>query len=119
MHVHELSTTEKLLLLAIMVETDYAREITSMGKVYARYVELSRLAGVEPVTRRRTLDVLKNLAGMGILWVKVASLGRHGRTTVVKLLAPPQALCPTLVEDMLIGEVAEEVCRDANPPSPH
>jgi cell division control protein 6 len=113
--VHDLSTTEKLVLLAVMVETGYGVKVAHTGKVYARYVELSKLAGVEPVTQRRVLDVIKYLAKTGILWTRVSSSGRHGRTTVVKLLAPPATLCPVLVEDLLVGEVAEEVCRDANP----
>ncbi|MCC5989987.1 MAG: hypothetical protein LM558_00560 [Thermosphaera sp.] len=95
-----------------MIETGYGVRVTHTGRVYRRYVELSRLAGVEPVTQ----DVLKNLAGMGILWVKATSLGRHGRTTVVKLLAPPQALCQELTEDLLVGEIAEEICRNASHP---
>jgi len=111
MSVLALNTTEKLLLLAIVVETDYARRATSMGKVYARYVELSKLCNVEPVTRRRVLDIFKALAREGVLWVKVTSLGRYGRTTLVKLLAPPVSLCQELAEDLLVGEVAEEVCR--------
>jgi len=109
--VHGLSTTEKLLLLAIMVETDYARKVTSMGKVYARYVELSKLADIEPVTRRRVLDVIKYLAKTGILWTRVDSFGRYGRTTLIKLLAPPTSLCQELAEDLLIGELAEGICR--------
>jgi cell division control protein 6 len=111
-----LSTTEKLVLLAVIVETGYGSRPASTGKVYARYVELSKLADIEPVTRRRVLDVIKYLAKTGILWTRVDSLGRYGRTTLIKLLAPPQTLCPALVEDLLIGEVAEEVCRNANPP---
>jgi Cdc6-like AAA superfamily ATPase len=111
MCVLTLSTTEKLVLLAVMVETEYGKKPTTKGKVYRRYVELSKLAGMEPVTPRRTLDVLKNLAGMGILWVKVHNFGRYGRTTVVKLLAPPASLCQELAEDLLIGELADGICR--------
>jgi cell division control protein 6 len=111
MCVLTLSTTEKLVLLAIMVETDYGKRLTIKGKVYRRYAELSKLSNIEPVTPRRVLDVLKRLAGMGILWVRVNSFGRHGRTTMVKLLAPPSNLCPTLVEDLIVGEIAEEVCK--------
>jgi Cdc6-like AAA superfamily ATPase len=114
-----LSTTEKLVLLAVIVETRHGSAPSTTGKVYARYVELARLCKIQPVTRRRALDVLKSLAGMGILWVKVHNFGRYGRTTVVKLLAPPNTLCPVLVEDLVVGALAEEVCRDANPPSPH
>jgi cell division control protein 6 len=115
MLVHVLNLTEKLLLLAIMVETGYGVKVAHTGKVYARYVELSKLAGVEPVTQRRVLDVIKYLAKTGILWARVSSFGRHGRTTVVKLLAPPASLCQELTEDLAVGEVAEEVCRDADP----
>jgi Cdc6-like AAA superfamily ATPase len=111
MIVLTLNTTEKLVLLAAIVETDYGKKPTTKGKVYRRYVELSKLAGVEPVTPRRVLDVLKSLAGMGILWVKAHSFGRYGRTTVVKLLAPPQALCQELTEDLLVGELAEGICK--------
>jgi Cdc6-like AAA superfamily ATPase len=106
-----MNATEKLVLLAALIETDYGRRPATKGKVHRRYAELSRLAGVEPVTPRRVLDVLKNLAGMGILWIKATSLGRYGRTTLVKLLAPPQALCQELTEDLLVGELAEEICR--------
>jgi cell division control protein 6 len=107
-----LNTTEKLVLLAAMVETGYGRGTATKGRVYSRYVELSRQAGVEPVTPRRVLDAIKALAGEGILWAKVASLGRYGRTTLVKLLHNPGELCQELVEDLLVGEVAERICRD-------
>jgi Cdc6-like AAA superfamily ATPase len=109
--MYSLSSTEKLVLLAVMIETDYGRKPTTTGKVHRRYVELSKLVDIEPVTQRRALDVLKSLAGMGIIWVKATSLGRHGRTTVVKLLAPPASLCQELIEDMLVGEIADGVCR--------
>jgi cell division control protein 6 len=113
--VLQLNLTGKLVLLAVIVETGYGRRLAGTGRIYRRYAELSRLVGVEPVTQRRVLDVLKDLAKEGVLWAKVGNLGRHGRTTVVKLLALPATLCPVLVEDLLVGEVAEEVCRDANP----
>ena len=65
---------------------------------------------MEPITRRRVLDVIRDLAGMGVLQARVESFGRHGRTTVVRLLAPPAALCRDLSEDLLAGRVAEETC---------
>jgi cell division control protein 6 len=105
-----LSLTEKLVLLAVMAETGYGAGVAHTGGIYARYVELSRRAGVEPVTRRRVRDVIRGLAGMGILQAWVDSLGGHGRTTIVRLLAPPAALCRELTEDLLAGRVAEEVC---------
>jgi len=111
MIVPTLNTTEKLVLLAALIETDYGRRPVTKGRVYMRYMELSRLAGMEPVTPRRVLDVLKSLAGMGILWIKATSLGRYGRTTLVKLLAHPASLCQELAEDLLIGELAEGICR--------
>ena len=111
MWMHELSTTEKLVLLAIIVETKYGCAPSTTSKVYARYVELARLCKMQPITHRRALDVLKNLAGMGIVSVKVRSLGRYGRTSIVVLLQPPASLCQELVEDLLIGELAEEICR--------
>jgi Cdc6-like AAA superfamily ATPase len=109
------SSTEKLVLLATIIETGHGRRPACTGRVYARYVELSKLCKVKPVTRRRVLDILKNLAGSGILWVRVGNLGRHGRTTLIKLLAPPASLCQDLVEDLVVGEVAEEVCPQASP----
>jgi cell division control protein 6 len=107
-----LNTTEKLVLLAALVETSYGRGMATKGKVYSRYAELSRQAGVEPVTPRRVLDAIKALAGEGILWAKAVSLGRYGRTTLVKLLHNPGKLCRELVEDLLVGEVAERICGD-------
>jgi Cdc6-like AAA superfamily ATPase len=109
--MYVLTLTEKLLLLAVIVETDYGRKPTTKGKVHRRYTELSKLAGVEPVTSRRVLDILKALAKEGVLWIKVHSFGRYGKTTVIKLLLQPRKLCRTLVEDLNIGEMAEEICR--------
>jgi Cdc6-like AAA superfamily ATPase len=112
MVVLTLNTTEKLILLATMIETDYGKKPTIKGKVYNRYVELSRQAGVEPVTPRRVLDVIKVLAKEGILWITTRSFGRYGRTTLVKLLYNPGELCQGLTEDLLVGEVAERICGD-------
>jgi cell division control protein 6 len=109
--VYGLSLTEKLVLLAAMIETGYGKKVTTTGKLYRRYAELSKLAGIEPVTQRRILDVLKALAKTGILWTRVDSFGRYGRTTLIKLMAPLSTLCSILTEDLLIGEVAEEVCK--------
>lgn len=111
-----MNLTEKLLLLAIIVETDYGSSPASMGKVYARYVELSKICNVEPATRRRVLDVLKNLKGAGILRTRVHSFGWYGRTTLILLLQPPHSLCQELTEDLVVGEIAEEICRDVTPP---
>jgi len=105
-----LSLVEKLALLAVMVETEFGRRPSHTGKVYRRYAELSKLCDVKPVTLRRISDVLKGLAREGVLYVRVHSFGRYGRTSLVKLLQPPHKLCTTLAEDLLIGEMAEEVC---------
>jgi Cdc6-like AAA superfamily ATPase len=110
--MYDLNLTEKLVLLAIMIETGYGRRYATTGRVYRRYVELSKLCDMKPVTQRRVYGVVRNLAKEGLLWARAGSFGRYGRTTVVKLLAPPSILCPTLVEDMIVGAMAEEVCRD-------
>ena len=106
-----LTLTEKLVLLAVVIETNHGKKPTTNGKLYKRYVELSRLVDIKPVTQRRTLDILRNLAGMGIVSVKVRSFGRYGRTSIVVLLQPPASLCQELAEDLLIGELAEGICR--------
>jgi Cdc6-like AAA superfamily ATPase len=109
--MYDLNLTEKLVLLAIMVETGYGRRYATTGRVYRRYAELSKLCDMKPVTQRRVYGVVRNLAREGLLWARAGSFGRYGRTTVVKLLVPPSTLCPVLVEDLTVGEVAEEVCR--------
>jgi Cdc6-like AAA superfamily ATPase len=117
--MYALNLTEKLLLLAIIVETGYGSRPTSTGKVYARYAELARLHKVKPITMRRLQDVLKGLAKTGILRVRVQSFGRYGKTSIIVLRQPPHSLCLTLIEDLIIGEAAEEVCKDTSPrPSP-
>jgi hypothetical protein len=35
----------------------------------------------------------------------------YGKTSIIVLRQPPSTLCPTLTEDLLIGEMAEEICR--------
>jgi Cdc6-like AAA superfamily ATPase len=111
MSVYALNTTEKLVLLAVLVDTEYGSVPSTTGKVYARYVELARLCKMKPITRRRMQDVLKSLVKVGILRVVVRSFGMYGKTSIIVLRQPPSTLCPTLTEDLLIGEMAEEICR--------
>jgi cell division control protein 6 len=109
--MQSLSLVEKLVLLAVMVETEFGHRPSHTGKVYRRYAELSKLSNIEPVTSRRFYDVLRSLADEGILWVRTQSFGRYGRTTLIKLLAPPASLCQEITEDLLVGELAEGICR--------
>jgi cell division control protein 6 len=79
--VKKLPDHQKLVLQALMglEGPNYTREI------YDRYVELSSRAGVKGLTMRRVLDIIGDFEAAGLVYTKVISRGRYGRTKVVEL----------------------------------
>ncbi len=101
----------KLVLAAIYaLDRDRVRNITT-GVIYNRYVELTKLLGVEPVTQRRVSDIINELDMLGIINARVVSLGRYGRTKVIKLSVPRKSIEEGLKEDLVLLGVSELIVR--------
>ncbi|MCX8196426.1 MAG: orc1/cdc6 family replication initiation protein [Acidilobaceae archaeon] len=103
----------KLVLLAVISTTAGGRTHTTTGEVYDKYKLLTRRLSLETVTLRRVSGILAELDMLGVISGRVISKGRYGKTRVIELSADLSALLRALSEDITIGELTEEVGREA------
>lgn len=101
----------KLVLLAVyLLEKEGARNITT-GMIYNKYLEITKLLGIDPVTQRRVSDIINELDMSGIVNARVVSLGRYGRTKVIRLSTSLKNIEEGLQEDLFLLGAMEMVTR--------
>jgi len=92
----------KLVLMSVyLLESEKIRNITT-GMIYSKYTELANMVGVEPVTQRRVSDIINELDMLGIINARVVSLGRYGRTKIIKLGVSRKSIEEGVQEDILL-----------------
>jgi len=97
----------KLVLLSIyLLERRGVKNITT-GGIYNRYVDLARTLNIEPVTQRRVSDIINELDVLGVINASVISLGRYGRTKIIRLSVSKNSIKEGLENDLLLLSVAE------------
>lgn len=95
----------KLVLLAI---SNLARDNegkTTTGEVYTHYKALCARLGIENVTQRRVSDIIGELDMAGIITTRVISRGRYGKTRVISLAVPEDAILKALSEDPYVSQL--------------
>ena len=101
----------KLVLVAIyLLEREGAKNLTT-GLIYNKYLEITRMLGMDPVTQRRVSDIINELDMAGIVNARVVSLGRYGRTKIIKISASLKSIEEGLQEDLFMLGVTELVTR--------
>ena len=85
----------KLVAASIMIAERRHRIVTT-GEVYRVYRELCETAGVEVLTSRRVSDIINELDMLGVISAEVVSLGRYGRTKVIKTTVPRSMILEAL-----------------------
>lgn len=101
----------KLVLIAIyLLERRGVRNLTT-GVIYNKYVEISKMFGIDSVTQRRVSDILNELDMSGIVNARVVSLGRYGRTKVIRLSTSVRNIEEGLKGDLFMLGVTELVTR--------
>ncbi|MEM4019823.1 MAG: cell division control protein Cdc6, partial [Thermofilaceae archaeon] len=101
----------KLVLLAVyLLEKEGAKNITT-GMIYNKYLEITKLLGIDPVTQRRVSDIINELDMSGIVNARVVSLGRYGRTKVIRLSTSLKNIEEGLQEDLFLLGAMEMVTR--------
>lgn len=90
MTVSELPIQEQLLLLAIVKAHNNENKTSKIttGKIKSIYEEICRELGYKPVTLRRINDIISDLEMLGIISAPVVSLGRYGRTKLIRMEVP-------------------------------
>ena len=90
----------KLTLLAILkLERSNVKNITT-GEIYEKYRDLCRRIGVTEVSQRRISDIINELDMLGIINARVVSLGRYGRTKIIKIMTSEKSIVEGLGKDI-------------------
>ncbi len=92
----------KLILLTVALNDEVGRTQLTTGEIYDIYKNLSRRAGLTPLTQRRISDLISEMDMLGLINAKVKSFGRYGRTKVVELALPTIEVKNILFEDEII-----------------
>lgn len=82
--VRSLPTHSKLILLGIILQEEVGNVKLTTGEVYDTYCQLSKRAGLGPLTQRRVTDLISELDMLGLINAKVKSFGRGGRTKEIQ-----------------------------------
>lgn len=94
----------KLVFTSIYI-AEKLRKIVTTGEVYRVYENLCKVVGVEPLTSRRVSDILNELDMLGVLSAEVVSLGRHGRTKIIKSRVPKTIIVEALSSDVRVEKI--------------
>ncbi|MEM1692223.1 MAG: hypothetical protein QXK45_06095, partial [Thermofilaceae archaeon] len=97
-------------LAVYLLEKEGAKNITT-GMIYNKYLEITKLLGIDPVTQRRVSDIINELDMSGIVNARVVSLGRYGRTKVIRLSTSLKNIEEGLQEDLFLLGAMEMVTR--------
>jgi len=104
MVIRKLPQQEQLVLLAITVLNNGDGQITT-GSVKKVYEKICELLGYKPITLRRLNDILADLEMLGIITATIKSMGRYGRTRIIRLEVPRDILIGVLSEDEKYNEI--------------
>ena len=93
----------KLVLLAVYeLENKGSYKTITTGEIYNQYKKLCIKVGVNEVTQRRVSEILNELDMLGIINAKVVSMGRYGRTKVIKLAVGKKSILEGLEKDLML-----------------
>jgi cell division control protein 6 len=83
--VKSLPKQSKAVLYSTINLVDKNQEEIQTGDVFSKYEDNCKDMGLSPLTQRRVSDLISELDMLGIINAKVVSLGRYGRTRIIKL----------------------------------
>lgn len=101
--VRKLPFQSQLILVAAAIPTLHGllprgRDYLLSGELYFVYTKLCKLAGTSPLSYRRYYDLLQELDLLGLLNVRLRSLGRsRGRTQTITLMENPELIIEAFV----------------------
>ncbi|MBW2998830.1 orc1/cdc6 family replication initiation protein, partial [Candidatus Woesearchaeota archaeon] len=87
----------QLTLFAILTVSSSKTERIFTGEVYEVYKELCEKTGLRPLTQRRISDIIGEFDMLGIIYARVISQGRYGRTREI-VLSIPKSTRPKIIK---------------------
>lgn len=104
--IRTLPTQSKIVLLAIILTEEASGGQLTTGDVYNTYRELAKRAGLGALTPRRVTDLLSELDMLGIIYARVISKGRYGRTKEISLSVDVENTKKALAEDEIVRDIS-------------
>jgi len=81
----------QLVLYAILKITEKTKKIIYTGEIYEYYKGLCIETSQRPLTQRRVSDIIAEFDMLGLIYGKIISKGRYGRTREISLSIPPDS----------------------------
>ncbi|HEY4704448.1 MAG TPA: ORC1-type DNA replication protein [Thermoplasmata archaeon] len=103
--IKSLPMQSKLVLLAIISNSEAGADRMTTGDVYWTYKDLSRKTGAQLLTQRRVTDLISELDMLGLVHARVKSFGRGGRTKEVQSAVPFLEIKKVLERDEFLAPV--------------
>lgn len=98
--VRDLPVQEQLILLAIVnLSLSSNGDKITTGNVKKVYEDICIKLGYKPVTLRRINDIISDLEMLGIISAPVVSLGRYGRTKLIRVEVPINSILKVFEKD--------------------
>jgi len=105
--VETLPTQTKIVLLSciqILQSGEKPRQI-STGEIYATYKNATKRYGAHTLTIRRVTELIAELDGLNLIYAKISSLGRFGRSRYVKIVHPTVVAHQGILESQVLREL--------------
>ncbi len=96
--IKKLPLHSRLVLLSVyLLERKTSRIFT--GDVYSKYEEICSILDLSPLSQRRVSELINELDSMGILNVRVVSMGRYGRSKRISIACNKKVVRGVLAGD--------------------
>lgn len=82
----------QLVLYSIISITNKTKKETLTGDIYDYYKTICTETGMRPLTQRRVSDIISEFDMLGLIFGKVISKGRYGRTRQITMSLPNETL---------------------------
>lgn len=96
--IKKLPLHSRLVLLSVYLLEKRTHKIFT-GDVYSKYEDICSMLDMSPLSQRRVSELINELDSMGILNVRVVSMGRYGRSKKISI-----ACNKKVVRDVLSGD---------------
>lgn len=88
--IKTLTTINKIIVEAVITLSVPGGPLPTATDVFNRYAEISAVLDIDPLSRRRLIDLIGELDMLGIINRTVVSRGRYGRTMEIGLKTDPE-----------------------------
>jgi cell division control protein 6 len=105
--IKTLPTHSKIVLLSVILCGEIHPNSATTGEVSAIYNKLCKQVGITPLTQRRISDYLSDLEDFGLISTTLKSLGRYGRTRLIRITGRENDMKRYALEDQDLKTLSE------------